>query len=344
MNYEEFKDKVVEDVRRELETRTGKFYDVQAHTVEKMNENYDAITVKPEDGIIGVNLNVEELYKAHEDGHSYDSVVDRAVSMADSSLNNHPDFDLDAIKDYDQMKATLSMEVVSAGRNAELLDKVPHKDLEDMAVVYRFVVGDTENGRGSILITNQLLDSYGISAEQLHEDALKYAPVMRPAVIQTMTETLLEMMGPDAWDMIPVLPNDPLFVASVPDKIQGASVLAYQDFMEQAAERVGGDFYILPSSIHEVLLVRDDGTFDRDHLVDMVKEVNETQVAPEDLLTDSVYHYDTKDKIFKLAEKYEERMASKTRESVIDKLDSKKLEATTHEAIHHSRARGGEAL
>ncbi len=154
MNYEKFKDKVVEDVRRELETRTGKSYDVQAHTVEKMNENYDTI------------------------------------------------------KDYDQMKATLSMEVVSAGRNAELLDKVPHKDLEDMAVVYRFVVGDSENGRGSILITNQLLDSYGISAEQLHEDALKYAPVMRPAVIQTMTETLLEMMGPDARDMIPVLPNN----------------------------------------------------------------------------------------------------------------------------------------
>ncbi len=45
-------------------------------------------------------------------------------------------------------------------------------------------------------------------------------------MIQTMTETLLEMMGPDARDMIPVLPNDPLFVASVPDKIQGASVLA----------------------------------------------------------------------------------------------------------------------
>lgn len=99
MNYEEFKDKVVEDVRRELETRTGKSYDVQARTVEKMNENYDAITVKPEDGIIGVNLNVKELYKAHEDGHSYDSIVDRAVSVADSSLNKI------ALNHYISMKA-----------------------------------------------------------------------------------------------------------------------------------------------------------------------------------------------------------------------------------------------
>ena len=111
------------------------------------------------------------------------------------------------------------------------MEKVPHKDLEDMAVVYRFVLDTDAEGRGSILVTNQLLDNYGITPEQLHADALQYAPVMRPAIIQTMAETLLEMMGPDAKDMIPVLPDDPLFVATVPDKIQGAGVLAYQDFM-----------------------------------------------------------------------------------------------------------------
>ena len=87
------------------------------------------------------------------------------------------------------------MEVVSAQRNAELLEKVPHKEIEDMAVVYRFVVDSGDDGRGSILITNQMLDNYGSTAEQLHQDALEFAPVMRPAVIQTMAETLLEMMG-----------------------------------------------------------------------------------------------------------------------------------------------------
>lgn len=91
----------------------------------------------------------------------------------------------------------------------------------------------------------------------------------------------------------------------------------YEEFKEQMleAERVGGDFYILPSSIHEILLVKDDETFDINRLEDMVKEVNETQVAPEDLLTDSVYHYDFKEKVFELAEKYEERVATRKRES-----------------------------
>ncbi|SFL46602.1 hypothetical protein SAMN05216390_13125 [Lachnospiraceae bacterium KH1T2] len=68
------------------------------------------------------------------------------------------------------MKQTLSMEVVPAERNADMLEKVPHKNIEDMAVVYRFVLDASDEGRASILVTNQLLDSYGITADQLHEE------------------------------------------------------------------------------------------------------------------------------------------------------------------------------
>ena len=343
MEYEKFKEQFVEDLKERLEAGGEKF-SVDLNAVQKMNQNYEAVTVKPEDAIIGVNLNMTEIYERYDRGMSYDTLVREVAEKADRALHDRPDFNLEALQDYDHMKEMLSMEVVSAQRNAELLEKVPHKEIEDMAVVYRFVVDSGDDGRGSILITNQMLDNYGITAEQLHADALEFAPVMRPAVIQTMAETLLEMMGPEAKDMIPVLPDDPLFVATVPDKIQGASVLAYEDFMEQAAERVGGDFYILPSSIHEILLVRDDGTFDINRLEDMVKEVNETQVAPEDLLTDSVYHYDSKEKVFELAEKYEERMSTRKRESTLDKLQEKSRDHIAKDIGSRPIARGGEAL
>ena len=343
MEYEKFKEQFVEDLKERLEAGGEKF-SVDLNAVQKMNQNYEAVTVKPEDAIIGVNLNMTEIYERYDRGMSYDTLVREVAEKADRALHDRPDFNLEALQDYDQMKEKLSMEVVSAERNADLLEKVPHKDMEDMAVVYRFVLDSDSEGRGSILVTNQLMDNYGITAEQLHADALQYAPVMRPAVIQTMAETLLEMMGPEAKDMIPVLPDDPLFVATVPDKIQGAGVLAYQDFMDQAAERVGGDFFILPSSIHEVLLVRDDGTFDINHLEDMVKQVNETEVAPEDLLTDSVYHYDSKEKIFELAEKYEERVVNRKRESTLDKLQEKSREHIAKDIGSRPIARGGEAL
>ncbi|WP_026668073.1 DUF5688 family protein [Butyrivibrio sp. AE2005] len=343
MEYEKFKEQFVEDLKERLQAGGGEYL-VEPHEVQKMNQTYEAVTIKPQEATIGVNLNLTEIHERYEGGMSYDSLVNEVADRADRALHDRPDFNLEELKDYDRMKEKLSMEVVSSGRNAELLKGVPHRNIEDMAVVYRFVLDIDKEGMGSILVTNQLLDSYGITPEQLHADALQYAPVMRPAVIQTMAETLLEMMGPEAKDMIPVMPEDPLFVASVPDKTQGAGVIAYQDFMDQAAERVGGDFFILPSSIHEVLLVKDDGNVDINNLEGMVKEVNETQVAPEDVLTDSVYHYDSKEKLFELAGKYQERVNEKKRESTLDKLDARKRKEPAHEKSTRPRSRGGEAL
>ena len=81
-----------------------------------------------------------------------------------------------------------------------------------------------------------------------------------------------------------------MFVAGVFDNIHGAGVIAYPNFFEDAAEKLGGDFYVLPSSIHEVLLVRDNGEMTAKDLEALVREVNATQVAPEEQLTDHVYH------------------------------------------------------
>lgn len=133
--------------------------------------------------------------------------------------------------------------------------------------------------------------------------------------------------------MIPeVAPEDEqMFVATVPDKIHGAGVIAYPNFMEDAAERMGGDFFVLPSSIHEVLLVKDNGQMTAKELENMVKEVNATQVEPADQLTDHVYHYDSQNHIFELADKYEERQREAEHEavdkdSVLGDLKEKKQE------------------
>ncbi len=308
MDFETFKEELANSVKEQLE-RNGDNFTVEISKVDKANETYDALTVKPEGGNIGVNLNAGKLFEEYENGRDFDAIADQAATNAENAITNRPDFDLSAISDYEQMKQKLSMEVVSAERNAEFLENVPHKNMEDMAIVYRIILDSTDDGRSSILVTNKMLDTYGITAEQLHADAMAIAPEVRPAVIQGMSEVMAEMMGAEQAEMLGLgpVPDEPMYVATVPDKVQGASVLAYQNFMDEAAEKLGGDFYILPSSIHEILLVKDNGQFDREALEQMVKEVNATQVAPEDKLTDSVYHYDSKDKVFELAEKFEVR-------------------------------------
>ena len=339
MDFETFKENLAKDVKTILDERTGGNTTVETRTVDKMNETYDAITVKPEDSIIGVNLNASALYKEYEDGKSYDSIVNGAADVASNALDNKPAFDVEAFSDYDKMKSTLAMEVVSAERNAELLETVPHKNIEDMAVVYRFVLGDSEAGTGTILVTNQMIDNYGITADQLHADAVQNAPEIRPLVIEGMAEVLAKQMGVEDLEMLGLnIPpeQEQMFVASVEGNVHGAGVLAYQDFMDKAAERVDGSFFILPSSIHEILIIPDNGKFDLKSLENMVKEVNATTVDPADQLTDSVYHYDAKNKIFELGEKFVSRQAERdadigdkeeARDSVLGDLKAKKEEA-----------------
>ena len=179
----------------------------------------------------------------------------------------------------------------------------------------------------------------GPDSENLSNCGANKRIAKRPAQITGMSEVIAEMMGREEAEMMGIVPVDPkdeqMFVATVSDKVMGAGVLAYQDFMDQAADRIGGSFYILPSSRHEVLLVPDNGQMSLSDLESMVREVNATQVAPEDKLTDSVYHYDAEAKVFELGEKFVNREQAKEAEqeakseekgSVLSDLKAKKEE------------------
>lgn len=303
-NIKAFTQELVNGVQESL----GEGFVIETRPVEKMNEKYDALTVKPVDGIIGVNLNATSLFEEYENGKAFDKIVYEAVRAAKTALANTPDFDVESYKDYSIMKDKLAMEVVSAEVNKDLLKTVPHKDIEDMAIVYRFVLENVPGqGVGTILVTNQLLEEYGITAEQLHKDALEIAPKNRPLEIKGMGEVLSQQMGVEDLAMLGLnIPpeEEKMFVASVEGNVHGACVLAYEEFMDKAAKRVGGSFYILPSSIHEILLIPDDGQFELTALDQMVREVNATTVSASDKLTDNVYHYDCDAKIFETGEKF----------------------------------------
>ena len=93
-----------------------------------------------------------------------------------------------------------------------------------------------------------------------------------------------------------------MYIATNEDRMNGASVLAYPDFMETAVECLNGSFYILPSSIHEVILLPEKSGFDVQELQMLVRHVNATEVAPKERLSDHVYHYDRKKRLFKRAD------------------------------------------
>lgn len=360
MDYETFKQEFAEDIKEKLSQRGYGEVMTSFHDIEKTNQNYEAISVVQAGSNIGVNFNIENAFGSYEHTGDYEGVLASATGVIAGGLDQIPAVDVNALMNYEVMKEKLSVEVISAEANEELLAKVPHDRIEDLAVVYRFIMESNEDGRASILVNNDLIERMGVTHEQLRADALENSPEIRPVVIQGMNEVMKEMMGLEAYEMfgIPDDTEEMMFIATVPDKNSGAGVLAYQDFMDQAAEKIGGDFYVIPSSIHEILLVPDNGEVHAEGLKEMVQEVNATEVSPEEKLSDNVYHYDSKEHIFELAEKFEARQQEKEasidekaedKESVLKDLKDKQKEtaakAPAKDAVEKAaKSKGGEAL
>ena len=215
-------------------------------------------------------------------------------------------------------------------------------------LVYRFVFQTDEQGSVSSLITNSMLESYGVSAGQLHMDALENAPGQFPASVRSLQEVLAEQMGLD----LEAMPQNPggMYVATCNNGINGAGCIFYPEFMDQAADKLGGSFFVLPSSVHEVILLPDTGDMSFHELESMVQEINATEVQPADRLSDSVYHYDAEEHIFEKAQTHDERMQAKKAEregshekkSIMDKLAEKEKEAQAISGDKHAPAKAAE--
>ena len=121
MDFEQFKENLTKDVKACFDDRTGADSSVETHKVDKMNYSYEAMVVKPEGSDVGVSIDVNNLYEAYQNGTSYEQIVAGATESAEHYLNDKPDFNIDALNVYRQMKDKLSMDVVSSERNAELL-------------------------------------------------------------------------------------------------------------------------------------------------------------------------------------------------------------------------------
>ena len=228
------------------------------------------------------------------------------VRVRISDLLNETGIDL---RDYSKMKGRLILQLLSTNEIGQILDQIPHRKVEDMVLICRFDLGTANDGLLTALITNKFLDLYGIDEHQLFHAAMLVAESNRPSIINKMDDILLGLLLEAGVFIDMDWGSSPFYVASVTDGCNGACVICYPGFLDRAANKIGGDFFILPSSIHEVLLLPDNGMLPKEapeYLESMVREVNQT-LAPDERLSNMVYHYDSKAKVFETARHFEAR-------------------------------------
>ncbi|MDO4168526.1 MAG: DUF5688 family protein [Lachnospiraceae bacterium] len=220
----------------------------------------------------------------------FEQLVKTVPIEAGGNYENKCDKD-EGILNYEKIRSKIFYRVISANGNEDLLRRCPHISFYDMAITFRWLFHESELGISSALIEKSHVDVWGIEEKDIIEAAImnteKIFPIRKNKILD-MIQGWTDIGGPDL----------PLYVMTNRIGINGASVIFYKDALQSFYREIGQDFYILPSSIHEVLLI---GKTDVSHtidLYDMVWEANHTVVSEREFLSNQVFYYDsTKQKI-----------------------------------------------
>ena len=290
MKMEEFRENIVSL----LTDRMGEKVTIAAKDVTKNNGVVlHAVEISEQGKNISPCIYLELIYQKFKDGEM--NMVDAVDEIEGSYKKNAQSvcFDTEEFTDYGSVCKRIRARLVNTERNRERLEAMPHRGFLDLSLVYcvEFSVGD---GVGSITIDNNHAAMWDVTEEQLFEQALSNMEADGDAPIQSLAELLGEMT--ECFGEIFPTGDFQMYVLTNRQKINGASQIIRRDVLTHAGEYLGKDYMIIPSSIHEVLLVRDSGEPDfAKNIAGIVDFVNHTQVAEEEILSYHVYRYSRAD-------------------------------------------------
>lgn len=296
----------LQKIQKGIKEHYGTDYDVEIHEVKKNNAvTHYGITVMRRNGNVAPTIYMEQFYQEYMDGCPLSEVL-RKVIRVHEKYKITEEVDLQHFLDFERAKKHIAYKLVHYGENAEELKQVPHIRFLDMAVVFYYKISHTPFGNASILIRRNLCGMWKISEKELYKRAKENTPHMLPPVIRDMQDVLSEMetagkgMDTEAGTL---KEKGFMYVLSNPCRQFGAACILYPDVLNKFAESTGKNLYLLPSSVHEVLLVPEQAGMCAEAFEQIVREINSTQIEREEILSDSVYYYDWKKKELMIAHK-----------------------------------------
>ena len=259
------------------------------------------VCIREDERTISPTIYLDSFYEELDD--VYDGKIEYVVKKVIDLYEDKKDIQISTgfFTDYEQVKHMLGIKLINKDKNEELLKNSPHYVYGDLAAVFIVCIPQFEDGtRGTILIRNENLKFWeGVDKSMLLKDALD---CMRktPPVIKTIADALRGFMGesfedmPDSDDMLK------MYVLTNKDSNYGASQILLHESLDEIAERLGESrMYVIPSSVHEVLVIPVRG--ECIDIANMIREVNDTVVSREDILSYNLYLYDAEDKMIRIA-------------------------------------------
>lgn len=245
---------------------------------------------------------LERFLEAYESGTPFEKVVCRLLDIYKRDAPTG-DINIDFFRSYEAVKERICYRLIGRRGNEDLLEKIAHVDFLDMAICFYYAYHDKTLGDGTILIYGSHVEMWNTCTEELLRLAGENTPRIFPWECCGINEILRAAERTDedtgAFSLREEkeagCPEIPMRVLGNHKRFYGAACILYPGILEEIAGEMG-DFYIIPSSVHEMILLKDTGNESAADLQLIICEVNSTQVAPEEVLTNTLYRYDSAEK------------------------------------------------
>lgn len=291
-------------IRLDIQRRLGSRFQVKAEEVTKNNDTKLKGLIIMEQGInIHPTVYMEYFYEQYKAGMTLEEIEDNVLQTYRENRREER-FNTDLFMDWQKMRKRITYKLINYESNREILKDVPYQKILDLAIVFECLLDMGDAGGGTILIRNTHMKLWGITADELYAAAFGNTPELLGYRFTSMLEVMLEIMGSgkvtlskaeDIPDMAELEKNQPsMYVLSNRKNFHGAGTILYKNLLKEIAEKWGCDICILPSSIHEVILVPMSEAGSYEEMSQMVREVNQTQVMPEEVLSDHMYLFSRK--------------------------------------------------
>lgn len=307
-------EKFQQEIVNRLQEHYGEEAEIITHEVVKNNNcKYHAVSALLDGIDIGVNLYMEEFYEEYQSGTSMDAIIKHMITiiegMREKSYINEKNL-IEAMSNYPYMRENIIIRLLNREHNEEYLENKVYVPFLDLAAVVFVMMNQDENGISTLAIPRKIFEEWNIPIADVFKDALEETIKRFPAVTESFQKLLTELemdVGKMLQDDFAEMMNPPIqeemkniFIITNKAKINGAAVLLYPNVLKELAEQLRSDkLYILPSSIHELIVLDECDSIEQ--LQQMVHHVNQSMVLETERLSDNVYIYDNKEQSITIA-------------------------------------------
>lgn len=296
---------------------------VEIHQVQKNNSVVlDGLTIRRPGSRISPTIYLNSYYDDYDAGRDLDDIADEIAAIYDQNQNDEL-IEEDFFLDFAKVKRKIVYKLVNTSLNRGLLRKVPNVPVLDLSMVFYYIFDMGDDVCGTVLIQNHHLEGWGVDETVISRCAKRNTPLVLPPQMISMDSVMKDflestfyrqMMDADVLresaeddqkkleqvisrlvEKIPLESEHEMFVLTNQRKYFGAAVLLYPELLRRIAERLDRDLYILPSSVHEAILVPDTGEFMLEDLSRFVRRVNLSEVEKEERLSNHAYLFRRKD-------------------------------------------------